>query len=53
MPGRCPPGAVPGLTDPVPGADLGVLTGGETGGLGAMTRGASMVSLVDLLTTRR
>ena len=53
MPGRCPPGAVPGLTEPVPAADLGALRGGETGGRAQCTRGASMVSLVDLLTTRR
>ncbi|MGO9148908.1 MAG: hypothetical protein ACLP1E_16240 [Acidimicrobiales bacterium] len=52
-PGRCPPGAVAGLTEPGAAADLGALAEGETGARGALVRGASMVSLVDLLTTRR
>ena len=52
-PGRCPPGAVPGLTEPGAATDLGALAGGETGGRGTAVRGASTISLVDLLTTRR
>ncbi|MFZ2056866.1 MAG: hypothetical protein WAV54_05615 [Acidimicrobiales bacterium] len=52
-PGRCPPGAVPGLTGEGAATDLDVLTGGETGGRGAAVRSGSRISLADLLTTRR
>jgi len=52
-PGRCPPGVVPGLTVEGGATDLDVLTGGETGGRGAVVRSGSRISLADLLTTRR